>query len=122
MTLVSGKNSKSLYKWITQFLMNVGIVIRNDRCIQRVANIPTTTTFGIIDEYLLKAINRIPKNAKNTVIYANRQTLNMLDIAAMDKSNVNYFMGEEFGRPVRAFRGIRVYEAEAITSTEAVIT
>ena len=109
----------------THFSWYLGIVVEDERCIQRYANIETSGAENIFNENtLITCLNNLPDRgaAPGTVIYASRSICNQLDIAAKDKYNVKYEPDNVWGGMITKFRGIPVYLAEGIDETETVIT
>jgi len=105
------------------FQLHVGLVVRNPRCIGRVANMETTGSSNIFDEDLLiKILNRMPMKGRGAVLYANPTVMSQIDIAAKDKGNVWHTITDPFGNEVLSFRGIPIRMVEAITDTETAIT
>ncbi len=105
------------------FQLHVGLVVRNPRCIGRVANMETTGSSNIFDEDLLiKILNRMPMKGRGAVLYANPTVILKIDIAAKDKGNVWHTITDPFGNEVLSFRGIPIRMVEAITDTETAIT
>jgi hypothetical protein len=106
----------------THFKCKHGLVIRDERCIQRICNIKSTGATNIFDPKLLvKAINHMPKGGKK-IIYVNETLKSQMDNDAMDKTNVYYTAGEEYGEPVTKFRGTPVHRCDAILDTESTIS
>jgi hypothetical protein len=56
------------------------------------------------------------------VFYMNRTVLEMLDIQAMNKSNVYLNVGEEEGRRKVSFRGIALRGNDQLLETEATVS
>jgi len=107
---------------VSHFKMDVGLMVRDDRAIQRIANIETagsTNTFD--DDDLITICNRVKSFLGTPVIYCNATIKTQMDIRAKDQGNINYQPSEFGGMPVTRFRGIPVREIEAITNTETAI-
>ena len=104
-----------------------GLVVKDWRYTVRIANVDISTliadtdgsTFNLI-ELMLKAIHRLPSisNVK-PVFYANRTIAQMLDIQAMNKSNLQLTAGMEEGKRKISLRGIPIRTVDALTETEA---
>ncbi|MDD2657199.1 MAG: hypothetical protein PHD04_00875 [Candidatus Pacebacteria bacterium] len=108
----------------THFSWYLGIVVEDERCLLRYANIETSGNSNIFDEdKLITCLNNLPDRgaAPGTVIYAPRSICNQLDIAAKDKNNVNYTPDNVWGGMITNFRGIPVRLAEGIDETETQI-
>lgn len=109
----------------THFAWYLGLVVEDERCVQRYCNIETSGSSNVFDEdILLTVINNLPDRgaAPGTVIYAPRTICNQLDIAAKDKNNVNYTPDNVWGGMITTFRGITVRLAEGIDETETVVS
>ncbi|MCF7939677.1 MAG: hypothetical protein K9L68_13855 [Spirochaetales bacterium] len=102
------------------FTWDMGLVVRNYKAVQRVANVDSTTTSSFaFDNKLIAALNQMPKRGKGSVIYVNRDVFTMMDIYAKDKTNMAYgSMKDAAGQEVTTFRGLPVRLVEALLSTE----
>jgi hypothetical protein len=117
----SSGNPYKVYQ--THFKINVGLVVRDDRCVQRVCNIKTTGSSNVwSDDVMIRAIREMPNQGAGAVIYANTTVLSQMDIDAKDKSNVYYGPPDAWGRPTMFFRGYPVRQMDAIVDTESYIT
>lgn len=105
----------------THFKISGGLVIRDDRCVQRVCNCEQAGATNIWDEDLsIRALNNMLMRGRGAITYANRAILTEIDIIAKDKTNVNYTPGEVFGRPTMFFRGSPVKLVEALVDEPTV--
>jgi len=104
----------------THFKQYAGLCVRDDRCVQRIANIPATA--ANISNKLIDALRQMPTDGAGAVIYGNATMLGQLDKEAKDKTNVNYGPADAFGRPTMFFRGIPVKKVEALLTTESALT
>lgn len=107
-----------------------GLVVKDWRYAVRIANVdistliadPDGSTINII-ELMLRAIHRLPSMAGITpVFYANRTVKEMLDIQAMNKSNLHLRVGNEEGDRKLRLRGIPIATVDALTEAEATIS
>lgn len=106
-----------------------GIALRDWRYAVRVANVDISALIADgagatvkLMEYMTKAIHRIPSMGKcKPAFYANRTVKQMLDIQALNKSNVLLNVGEEEGRPKTSFRGIPIRTCDQLLETEAAV-
>lgn len=115
-------NQKQFEGYRTHFAFNLGLVIRDERCIQRICNIKTSGTSNLFDPKLLvKALNHMPKGGKK-VIYVNETLKSQIDNDAMDKSNVLYTMGQEYGQDITKFRQIPIKRIDSILDTESTVS
>lgn len=104
-----------------------GLVVKDWRYAVRIANIdisdiiadPDGSTTNLI-ELMLKAIHRIPE-LKSTKLsfYVNRTIGEMLDIQAMNKSNLQLNVGNEEGNFKTRLRNIPISTVDALLETEA---
>ena len=104
----------------THFKIFCGLVVRDDRCVQRVANIPATASN--LSDKLVDALRQMPQGGAGAVIYGNTTVLGCLDKEAKDKVNVFYGPPDAFGRPTMSFRGVPVKQSDALLSTESALT
>jgi hypothetical protein len=109
-----------------------GLVVEDERCVQRICNIDTTSgvSTGIFDEEtFIDAKNRLPGSgeAPGTVIFVNRLLKSQIDKRAVTQKLNTYFTqnedtGDVWGRSVTRFQGIPIFVAEKILSTETTIS
>ena len=111
---------------VSHFMINWGIVVADDRAVQRIANIESAGSSNIFDEDLLiRAINRLPDpgNLSNTYVYVNRTIKSQMQILLKDKSNVNFYVENGLsGEPVLRFQGIPVVLVDKLVDTETAIS
>ena len=116
-----------------------GLVVKDWRYAVRIANIDISTliadtsgaTTNVIN-HMVKAIHRLPTTSGRQgdqgfegvkpVFYANRTILEMLDVQALNKSNLHLKTGEEEGKKKVTLRGIPVHTVDALTEAEAQVT
>lgn len=73
-------------------------------------------------EYMLKAIHRLPTmSGIRPAFYMNRTIREMLDIQAMNKTNLLLNIGMEEGKAKTTFRGIPLRTVDQMTELEALI-
>jgi len=109
----------------THFSWFMGLVVEDERCVQRYCNIEVTGATNTFDEdKLIESINNLPDGgaAPGTVIYCSRSIKTILDIRAKDKNNVNYMPDNVWGGNITMFRGIPVRLAEKIVDTETAVS
>jgi hypothetical protein len=104
----------------THFKQNAGMVVRDDRCVQRVCNICATAAH--VSNKLIEALRQMPAGGAGAVIYTNTTVLTCLDKEAKDKTNVQYGPADAFGRPTMFFRGTPVKQVDALLATEDALT
>lgn len=109
----------------THFQWYFGLVIEDERCVQRIANVESTGSSNIFDaDNLITMKNRLPGMGESpgTAIFCNRTTKTQMDIAAKDKSNGFYTSEDIFGMPVTKFQNVPIYVCEKIVDTETAIS
>lgn len=117
---------------VSHFKLNAGLVVRDDRCIRRIASIDSVegTTYSFNAEAtnkkyghkdLIKELNALPYQGEGARIYCNNTIKSQMDILAVDKSNVLYNIENWAGRPITTFRGVPVRRVDAITDTETAL-
>jgi hypothetical protein len=104
----------------THFKIFAGMVVRDDRCVQRVCNVPATAVN--LSDKLVDALRQMAQNGAGAVIYGNSTVLGCLDKEAKDKTNVFYGPADAFGRPTMFFRGVPVKQADSLITTESALT
>jgi len=118
-------NAATYMAYVDHFQAKVGLVVQDERCIARLANIESTGTSNIFDEDdLITLLNRMPKMGAGAVLYANDTIITQMEIALKDKNNVNYTAGGGdglSGEPVVRFRGHPVKKVDQILNTETVV-
>jgi len=106
------------------FVMKAGLVVKDDRCIGRIANIESTGSSNIFDEDdLITLLHRMPKGMKH--IYVNDTVAIQMHIAMKDKNNVTFEPGSGeglFGPEVARCLGNPIYKADEILITEEAIS
>lgn len=112
---------------VSHYMINWGLVVPDDRAMQRIANVePSGSTNTFDDDLLIEAVNQLPdpSNLARVRIYVNRDIKTQMDIALKDKNNVNYGITNAFGGPggMLTFKGIPVRLVDKIVSTEAVVS
>ncbi len=106
------------------FQVKCGLVVRNPRCIGRIANIEAAGDVDTFDNNLLVALLNNMKVNANTRIYCNQTVKTQAEILMLDKSNM-YWTPEKGlgGEPFIAFRGIpvRQIDKDILLNTETVV-
>lgn len=121
---------RSHYQW------KLGLSIRDSRYIKRIANIPMSGMEGIIESgsidpatgqklirLMIAAVNRMPSvgGAYSPIWYMNKDVKTMLDIMAMEKTNVHLSIGEFEGKPVTRFLGYPIHQLDVLVNTEEAV-
>lgn len=128
--------------YMDEYTWDAGLVVKDWRYAVRIANIDISTLIADADgsttnilELMLDAIHRLPSMAGvnraprmvgmpsiNASFYANRTITKMLDIQAMNKSNLHLKVGNEEGDQKLSLRGIPIKTVDALTEAEAQVT
>ncbi len=109
------------------FQVKCGLVVKDPRCIGRLANIEVTGSSNLFDENnLIKILNRMKTN-EGTRLYCNDTILSQMQIKLKDKNNVNYTSGQGNGLSGEVpmyFQGIpiRKIAREILLNTESTIS
>lgn len=112
------------------FQWKPGLVVKDWRYAVRIANIDISAVIADgagssvkLFEYMIKALHRIPSERMGrAVFYCNRTIRQMIDIQAMNKSNVLLNIGQEEGRMKTTFRGVPVRTCDALVENEALVS
>ena len=106
------------------FVARMGVVVKDERCIGRIANIESTGSSNIFNENdLITLLTRMPPGRK--CIYVNDTVAIQMQIAAKDKNNIQYAPGNGeglAGTPVVSFMQNPVYKLDQLLITETAIS
>ena len=102
------------------FVVHCGLVVKDTRCIARVANIESAGAINLFNEDdLITVLNQMKGGGKGAVIYVNRTVKTQMEIALIDRANVNFTTANGLGGvPVLYFRGCPVRLVDQIENTE----
>lgn len=107
---------------MTHFRWFMGLVVEDERCVQRYGNIEVTGTSNVFQEdILIELLDALPDagDSASTFIFVTRSIRTWLNIRAKDKGNVTYEPEEAWGgRRVTRFQGIPVLLAHKLSETE----
>lgn len=123
--LVHDGSGNPYLAWVSHFWYNFGIMVRDPRCVQRIANIIAAASgTGAFDEDdLIEAVNNLPGEGMGAYIYMNKTIRKNMLILAKDKSNVQYTPDNPFGRKfLTQFMGIEVKRVDQLVQTEAEVS
>lgn len=120
--LITGKNSKQLWAWVTEFYFRYGLKIMDNRYVQRIANIGTSTANHIDIDLLIEARNNLP-DTEGAVMYVNAKVYTQMCIEAKNKGEHLLRWIKIDGKPdVLAFQEMPIRKWDSIKNTEAVVT
>lgn len=121
----SAGTPKLLQALVSHFKLHAGLVVRDDRCIRRIASIRSVssstnsfTSTGKVHWKLIEALNALPYQGKGAKIYCNNGIKTQMDCFAVDKTNVLYTINDWGGKPTTMFRGVPVRRVDAIGNKE----
>lgn len=119
----------------TRFQWYLGLAVRDHRYTVRIANVDVASLAALInggagsaaDQKLNRLLVRacdLPPNLDRgrAVIYANREVHTMLNLIAMEKSNVQLTIEKFGGSTVPAFKGIPIRRCDALIAGEEPVT
>lgn len=106
------------------FKFHGGLVVKDPRCIGRVANMETSGSTNIFDEeVLIKVKNNMFMQGSGAIGYCSKAIYSQIEIAISNKSNVFHSIDNPFGPgKVPALMGIPIYVDEMIVNTETAIS
>ena len=121
---VSGITTSTQYEaYRDWFKVHFGLVVKDPRCIGRVANIESAGAANLFDEDLLiRILNKMPQRGRGAVIYVNDTVMSQMDIAAKDKTNISYSISQFGGVDTVTFKGKPVRQVDQIVNTESAIS
>lgn len=119
---------KLMQAMVSHFKLHAGLVVRDERCIRRIASIRGSLAAAATYQFcsttypgyqnLIATLNDLPYQGKGARIYCNNTIKTQMDIQAVEKSNVLYNIENWSGKPITTFRGVPVRRVDAITNHE----
>lgn len=111
----------------THFKWDLGVVVRDERFVVRIANIDTTNLIAGTDPdfplLMIQAYNAIEQVRKgSTVIYCNRTVKTWLDYQRQEKTNLALSLMDWAGEETLAFWGLPIRTCDALLNTENEVT
>ena len=114
------------YGWVTQFIWNAGLAVKDELKTGRYANINSTlggsSTFD--EDNLIQLLNECHFNLATTRLYMNKRMKTQMQIRAKDKANMYWTepVSALSGSPILMFNGAIVRTCEAIKNIETQVT
>lgn len=109
----------------THYRWDTGLTVRDWRYVVRIQFdledvIAAGTSGPVLADLMAKALRRIPSLGMcRPVFYANRDTLDALDVQAVNKATMAFSTIEDAqGKPVTRFRGVPIRRCDAILTNE----
>ena len=120
---VTDSSSNKFSAYVDKFTWKLGMVVRNNKAIGRIANIETTGTSNIFDEdALIRLLNRMTKSPGRR-IYVNETIMTQMEIKLKDKTNTFFSKADGLAPgPVLTFKGVPVRQVDKIVDTETAIS
>lgn len=112
------------WMWVRHYEIWAGLVLRNERALQRYANIETDGSSNIFSPTtFIRMKSQLPSVGKYAVAFANRTLHGQIEADAYNKSNMAYSLRdiENFG-PVLHVAGVPVRMWESILDTESAVS
>lgn len=111
---------EGLYKYVTKFNAITGVVIYDDRAVQRIANVGTDGSDELDIDNVIWALDSLPDpdDVSGTVIFCNRLTKYQLNKALRNRPNLITYDKDEYGNYIQSFKGARIITLEGIKNTE----
>lgn len=112
-----------IWKYVTKFQMVMGMVVYDDRAVQRICNIGVDGADELQADLLIWALRSLPDpdDMSGTVIFCNRLGRYQIDKAFRDRPNMFFTSVDQFGQQVDSFGGARIILSEKIANTETVV-
>lgn len=126
----SGIAGSRMRAYQMQFVWRCGLLVKDWRYAVRIANVDSSalvadgagSTVKLL-ELMHRAVGKIPNlNACRPVFYAPRTVRTMLNVQAMNRSNVQIQVGEEEGKIKTTFLGIPIRTCDALITGEGTVS
>lgn len=113
----------NMWAWVRHYEIWAALVLRDDRALQRIANIETSGSSNIFDPAIfINAKNQLPRVGQMAVAFCNRTLKAQVDNNAYAKTNVWFSIREVQGYgPITQIAGIPIRMMEALIDTEATV-
>jgi hypothetical protein len=116
-------NNKGIHKYQSLFWITAGMVIHDDRAVQRYANLGTDGSNEVNPDTLIWMIESLPDpSAGNTYIFANRMGKHQIKKNVTNMSNVMWTDKDEYGMLRDYFYGVPIVLLETIPNTLAAVS
>lgn len=120
--ILVGAVMKTMPAYVNFFSAHFGLAVRNERALQRIANIPSTITADALIDLILARLNKLPPGCQNVSLYANSDIITKIDKASWSKSNAVFTKEDPWGELITHVRKARVRQVDAILNTESAIS
>lgn len=116
---VQDDNGRDFEAYVNYFQADYGMAVGDQRSLVRIANIPSTASGEDIVKAILKAKRDLVKGDGTISILANAGIMGLMDVAALDKSNVVYNANDPWGHEIVKIRDMRLRQCDGILDTES---
>ena len=120
--IIVGGVMKTMPAYVNFFSSHFGLAVRNEKALQRIANIPSTMTADALIELILARINKLPVGVQSVALYGNSDVITKIDKASWSKSNAVFTKEDPWGELVTHVRKARVRQVDAILNTESALS
>lgn len=108
--------------YVNYFQADYGLAMGDQRSLIRIANIPANANGEDIVKAILKAKRDLVKGDGTVSILANAGIMGLMDVAALDKSNVVYNASDPWGHEIVKIRDMRLRQCDGILDTESKVS
>lgn len=120
--ILVGGVMKTMPAYVNFFSAHFGLAVRNEKALQRIANIPAAIDADDLVELVLARLNKLPLGVQNVSIYCNSDIQTKLDKASWLKTNAVFTKEDPWGELITHVRKGRVRQVDAILNTESAIS
>jgi hypothetical protein len=111
--------------YVSNFRFNGGLVVEDERCFRRIANVESTgSTNNLLDSVndLIEVIISMKQMGRDAVMYMNRTQITQLTQDAVDKTNVFYDTANPYGKPLFRFQNVPIRVWDSIPVDEDAVS
>lgn len=112
-----------LYKYRTKWSSVMGLVVYDDRSVQRICNLGVDGADELDIEMFIWAMDCLadPEDIGGTAVICNRLGKNMIEKAFRNRPNMIFTTPDEYGKPMQTVNGARIVLTEGVKNTETVV-
>lgn len=98
---VEDENGGEFEARVSYFEVNYGLSVANEKALVRICNInPDTVDGTALAKKILSASKKLPKGEGAIICYGNTDILDKIDMAQIDRGNINYTSKDQYGNEV----------------------
>lgn len=117
---VSKDDGSKFEAYQNYFECEYGFALRHPKALIRIANIPTDITDANLMRTIFEAARNLAPGEGTVSVLANNDVLTKVDMATINKANVNYTSQDPWGKDTLIVRGMRFRQCDAIGTESAV--